>query len=151
MAETKTQQQNELKMERVFAAPRARVFEAWTDPAQIKKWFGPHGFMIEIAEVDLKPGGRFRLGMRAPDGNLYVVGGAYDIIDPPAKLTHSWAWEEGEMEGFETQVTVEFFEAGKETRVVITHQGFADAESCERHREGWTSQNDCLAEYLAKG
>lgn len=55
------------------------------------------------------------------------------------------------MAGFETQVTVEFFEAGEETRVVITNQGFADAESCETHRGAWTSQNDCLADYLEKG
>lgn len=89
MAETKTQQKHELKLERDFAAPRERVFEAWTDPAQIKEWFGTHGFNLEIAEIDLKKGGRFCLGMRSPEGNLYVVVGAYDIIDTPARLTHS--------------------------------------------------------------
>jgi uncharacterized protein YndB with AHSA1/START domain len=56
----------EIVLTRVIAAPRERVFQAWTDPAQIVQWFGPDGFQVESLECDIRPGGRWRFVYTAP-------------------------------------------------------------------------------------
>jgi uncharacterized protein YndB with AHSA1/START domain len=61
----------EIVLSRVIAAPRERVFEAWTDPTQIVQWFGPDGFNVESLECDIRTGGRFRFNYTAPDGTIY--------------------------------------------------------------------------------
>ena len=61
----------EIVLSRVIAAPRERVFQAWTDPAHIAQWFGPDGFKTESLECDIRPGGRWRFLYTAPDGTLY--------------------------------------------------------------------------------
>lgn len=108
MATTKPGSETVLVLSRTFAAPRERVFRAWTDPAILKKWWaaGP-GFTPTVAEVDLRVGGRYRLGMRAPDqGADYIVAGTYREVQRPARLVYTWAWEG--TAGPETLVTVEF-------------------------------------------
>ncbi len=66
-----------LRINRTFRAPREKVFSAWTDPEKLKRWWGAHeGFTTPIAEIDLRVGGSYRLGMKPPDQNLvFVVGG----------------------------------------------------------------------------
>ena len=61
----------EVVLSRVIAAPRERVFQAWTDPKQIVQWFGPDGFKLESLECDIRPGGRWRFVYIAPDGTRY--------------------------------------------------------------------------------
>ena len=53
---------------RIFDAPRELVYRAWTDPVQLAEWFPPEGFTSPRCEIDLRPGGVFRLDMQAPDG-----------------------------------------------------------------------------------
>ena len=64
---------------RVFKAPRERVFEAFSDPGQLARWWGPRGFTNEFHEFDLRPGGRWRFTMRGPDGAVYRI--AKDFIE----------------------------------------------------------------------
>jgi len=73
-------------------APRDRVFEAWADHAQLHKWSGAgENFTVPIVEVDLRMGGSYRLGMRAPGQDApYVVGGVYREVSSPKKLVYSW-------------------------------------------------------------
>lgn len=61
----------EIVLSRVIAAPRERVFKAWTDPAQIVQWFGPDGFKVESLECDIRPGGRWRFVYTGPDGTRW--------------------------------------------------------------------------------
>ena len=61
----------EIVLSRVIAAPRERVFAAWTDPQQITQWFGPDGFNVESLECDIRAGGRWRFVYTAPDGTRY--------------------------------------------------------------------------------
>lgn len=72
MANPKTSPATTLRVARSFAAPREKVFRAWTDPEELKKWFGPVGYSTLIAEVDLRVGGKYRLGMRKlPGGDIF--------------------------------------------------------------------------------
>jgi uncharacterized protein YndB with AHSA1/START domain len=61
----------EIVLSRVIAAPRERVFQAWSDPKQITQWFGPDGFKTESLECDIRAGGRWRFVYTGPDGTRY--------------------------------------------------------------------------------
>ena len=71
---------------REFAAPRARVFAAHTEPDLLKRWFGPHGWRLTVCEIDLRIGGAWRYVMHGPDDQEMVLRGAYLELDPPARL-----------------------------------------------------------------
>jgi uncharacterized protein YndB with AHSA1/START domain len=136
-----------LRLTRRFAAPRERVFAAWTDPALLRRWWAAlQGWETSDAEVDLRPHGRYRLSMRDADlGAEYTVVGEYVEVNPPERLAYTWTWEgePEEMRGSErTLVTVDFVESGNGTEVVLTHGGFADGQIRDLHGEGWAG---CLA------
>lgn len=76
----------EFTVTRVFEAPRALVFEAWTRPEHLAEWWGRHGHMLPVCEVDAVTGGRFKFCMRASDGAEYWVAGEYHEVSPPARL-----------------------------------------------------------------
>lgn len=140
---------SELRLERTFGASRARVFEAWTHPEVLRRWWGAGPTWTSPSiDVDLRPGGRYRLAMEDPDaGAVYVVGGEYLEVSPPERLVYTWQWETpGSPSGdLTTTVTVEFHEAsGDRTTVVLTHTGFADADQRDRHSEGWQACIDNL-------
>src|SRR4030088_2806801 len=67
----------EIVMTRVFDAPRRLVFDAFTKPELLKRWFGPHGWSLVTCEVDLKVGGTFRFVLRGPDGTEMGIRGFY--------------------------------------------------------------------------
>jgi uncharacterized protein YndB with AHSA1/START domain len=104
------------------------------------------GWETSLAEVDLRPSGRYRLTMRDPAaGEEYTVAGEYVEVLPPERLVYTWTWEGGAeiMSGSEaTVVEVEFVADGGATEVVLTHRGFADERIRELHGEGWSG---CLA------
>jgi len=148
MVTTKPGPETVLVLTRTFAAPREKVFRAWTDPEALKKWWaaGP-GFTTTIVEVDLRVGGSYRLGMKPPDQEVaYVVGGTYREIQRPARLVYTWIWEG--TDGPETLVTVEFRDRGSLTEVVLTHEHFADATDRDRHAAGWNGCLDRLAQVI---
>ena len=151
MAETATTTDFNLTLERRLAAPRTRVYRAWTDADEIRQWWALGGMTVEIAEFDVRVGGRFRLALRSKEGKLHVAHGEYSVVDPPAKLVHSWQWEEGGAGGGQVmRVTVEFFEDDDATRLVLTHENFRNQEAADDHRGGWTDKLDCIEQYLGK-
>ena len=84
-----------LRLSRTFDAPRETVFRAWTQPENLRKWWGvAEGYTAPITEVDLRVGGKYRLGMKAPDDDeVNIVGGEFKEVDPPQKIVLTWAWE----------------------------------------------------------
>jgi uncharacterized protein YndB with AHSA1/START domain len=81
----------ELTLVRVFAAPRALVFKAFTDPAHLARWWGPHGYTNPVCELDARPGGPLRIHMRAPDGRTHVTTGVVQEIVAPERLVFTIA------------------------------------------------------------
>jgi len=138
-----------LRITRTFAAPREKVFKAWTDPAALKKWFAPgDDYATLIAEVDLRVGGRYRIQIRSPKGHLNTVAGVYREIEPPEKLVFTWSWQEGGMDVGETLVTVEFRDRGNTTELILTHEVFPTAEGRDEHSKGWAGCLDRLPKAL---
>lgn len=137
-----------LIIRRTINAPRVKVFEAWTKPDFIKQWFAPSdAFLVPIAEVDLKVGGMYRIGMRPPDREaLHIATGIYREIKPPEKLVFTWAWE-GE-EPMNSVVTVEFRELGNATEVMLKHEHLPNVESRNKHTEGWVGCLNLLEKRL---
>src|SRR3981081_2563312 len=76
----------EVVITRVFDAPRALVFRAWTDPQHLARWWGPQGFSNPVCETDVRIGGAWRIVMRGPDGAEYPGGGVYREIVVPERL-----------------------------------------------------------------
>ncbi|MEW6582436.1 MAG: SRPBCC domain-containing protein [Actinomycetota bacterium] len=142
----------ELRLERLLPAPPERVFEAWVTPALLTRWWAAApGWRGVGAEVDLRPGGRYRLAMKDPqDGRVHAVTGEYLVVDRPRRLVFTWAWEGDppEMEGSaETVVTVELHAEGDGTRLVLVHRGFAHDGVRDLHVSGWTG---CLQSFAAR-
>jgi uncharacterized protein YndB with AHSA1/START domain len=140
-----------LRLTRRFAAPREKVFQAWTTPEALKQWWGPPGHATPSAEVELRPGGRYRFGMRRlPDGPLFYLSGTYREVRPPERLVYTWRWE-AEPEYGETLVTVEFRDRGGSTEVVLTHELFPTPPMRDQHQRGWVGCLDRLADALGAG
>ena len=144
-----------LRVTKTIAAPRDRVFKAWTEPEMLKQWMGPEAsFTVPIAEVDLRVGGTYRLGMLPPgESEPHVVGGVYREVRPPEKLVFTWKWEQPDgnvpdpaADSPEMVVTVEFRDMGGSTEVVVTHEYHPDKHSRDEHAKGW---NGCLEQLAA--
>jgi uncharacterized protein YndB with AHSA1/START domain len=130
--------QDAIRIVRIIDAPREQVFRAWTEPEQIRSWWGPGDFTCPEAEVDLRPGGSYRLAMQPAAGDPFIVVGIYREIQSPARLTYTWRWETGPAaDGSESLVTVEFREHGDGTEVVLTHTEFPAAHGPAPYRMGW--------------
>ena len=141
-----------LEMNRSVRAPREKAFQAWTDPAMLKKWFAvSEGFTTPIAEVDLQVGGKYRLGMKAPGDNpLLIVGGEYREVKLHEKLVFTWRWQTPDPNEPETLVTVEFIEEDDITEIRLRHELFTDVASRDKHGEGWMGCFDHLEHLFEK-
>jgi uncharacterized protein YndB with AHSA1/START domain len=89
MSKTAQYGEGSVLITRVFDAPRALVWQAWTDPAMLARWFGPRGFTSSVPEFDLRIGGALRIVMHGPDGNDYPMQGVFREVAPPARLVFS--------------------------------------------------------------
>ena len=138
-----------LQLRRTFEARRESVFDAFTKPDELAKWWGPKGMTTPVAEIDLRTGGAYRFDMAEPDGGIHRVTGVFREVRRPEKLVYTFMWEEGDFAGVETLVTIEFADLGAATELTLTHELLPSERACELHEQGWTSSFDCLDESLA--
>lgn len=123
-----------------------KVFEAWTDPQKLKKWWGPKTVICEDAELDLKTGGLYRLANRFPDGTLIWIRGVFELVEPPHKLIYSWETEPTSA-GVE-RVTVQFVAKGDATEVSVRHEKITNEILRDQHQQGWDDCLEGLGEYF---
>ena len=128
-----------LKARRILRVPPARVFRAWTEAAELKRWFAAaEGFTTPLAEVDLRVGGRYRLGMQPPgSGQVLVATGEYQEITPPRRLSFTWRWDGTAPDEPVTLVTVTFDPHPEGTELTLTHTRFTSTASRDEHETGW--------------
>jgi uncharacterized protein YndB with AHSA1/START domain len=136
---------------RQLRAPRALVWQAWTDPAHIVKWWGLHRFTTPRAEIDLRPGGAVRFEMQAPNGRIYPTTGAVDEVVQPERLVFTTRLEQDGVVTLEVRQTVTFEDHGRETRVTlrahVLHATEAAATPLAGMDEGWNETFDKLVSY----
>lgn len=107
---------NEIVITRVFDAPRGRVFDAWTAPDRVGRWWGPSGFTTTTHHMDVRPGGAWRHVMHGPDGTDYPNMIVYDEVARPDRLAYRHMGDDGAAR-FHTTVT--FADDGGRTRVTL--------------------------------
>jgi len=145
-----------LRLTRRFAASPERVFDAWTNPSVLHEWWAANpDWEGADAEVDLRPGGAYRLSMRdTGSGAVLTVAGEYTEVVRPERLAYTWTWEgePSEMRGSEgSLVVVDFLAEGEGTLVLLTHSGFADEQIRDLHDAGWTACLDNLERRVLGG
>lgn len=140
---------HDLRLERVLDAHRERVFDACVRPEELAEWWGPAGFTAPRVELDVRPGGRFRIRMQPPGGDAFHLRGEYRDVARPERLAFTFEWEEPDADDRETLVTLSFAVAGRGARVVVEHVGFATEARRALHEAGWTDSLERLARFLA--
>ena len=130
-----------LRLERTFRAPPGRVFAAWTEATHLARWFGPPGAQVARCSLDLRVGGTWAVTLAGNPRGL-AVSGRYLEIDPPRRLSFTWAWhEDGTLETpreHETVVTIDFRPVDAGTSIALVQSRFRDAAGAANHRAGWT-------------
>jgi uncharacterized protein YndB with AHSA1/START domain len=138
---------------RVFDAPRERVWQAWTDPKMMAQWFGPRGFTSSVPELNARIGGQLRIVMHGPDGHDYPMKGAFREVRPPERLVFSnIATDTDGNHLLEGETTVTFSErAGKTTLMLKSHaigKVPIAAQMLAGMEAGWTQSIDKLGELV---
>lgn len=147
-----TSKSNEIRITRVYDAPARAVWDAWTIPEQVEKWWGPRGFSLTTHSKDLRVGGTWRYTMHGPDGTDYPNVTTYFVVEPHKKLVYDHGATDDTPPLF--RVTVTFTEAEGKTTMEMT----STLPSPEAAREmakfikqaGGNATWDRLAEHLAE-
>jgi len=152
-------------IKRTFDAPRRRVWQAWTDPEQWKRWFAPKGFTIPSLRMNVQVGGEFLYCMRSPDGKDVCGTGIYREVVEMEKIVMTDAFSDekgnvvppsyydmGEDWTDEVLITITFEELEYcTTQLTLRQMGLRAGEVTEGSELGWNEAFDNLAEFLAEG
>ncbi len=158
---TQRSARDELIITRIFDAPRALVWKAWTDPEHIQRWWGPKDFTAPACRIDFRVGGKYLFCMRSPEGRDYWSTGVYREIVPLERIvcTDSFADEAGNVVPatyygmspdfpLEMLITVTFEEDEGKTKMTLKHTGLPAGEMSEQTGAGWNESFDKLAKSL---
>jgi uncharacterized protein YndB with AHSA1/START domain len=137
-----------LNLECTLDAPPEEIFRMLTDSTELMKWWGPHGFTIPAAEVNLSEGGHYGFGMKPPDGEPFHLSGEFLEIDAPWRLVYTFRWEEPTSDDRETVVDLALGSTGEATRLVLSQGPFRTEERLALHRTGWTESFEKLQTVL---
>ena len=134
----------ELRMTRVFDAPKSLVFEAWTKAEYLSRWFTPAPLTTQGCELDFRPGGVFRLTMRTPDGIEYPMDARFTEIVPDERIVFTATVHDD----LKILTTVTFGENGGQTTLNV-HQVYShESDATRGANAGWTLTLDQLTGFL---
>lgn len=152
---------NSVEITRIFDAPRALVWQAWTDPQHLMRWWGPANFTSPAGTIDLRVGGKYHFCMQAPDGQKFWSTGVYQELVAPERIvyTDSFADERGNVVPasyygmgddlpLEMTITITFEAVDGKTKMTLRHIGLPPGEISEMTVAGWNSSFDKLVESL---
>jgi uncharacterized protein YndB with AHSA1/START domain len=138
-----------LTLKRRLKATPAQVFQAWTDPEKLVRWFGPSAPVAGSvrAKVDVRPGGRYLMNFQTDDGEHHEVGGVYREVMPDTRLVFTWAWRSTPER--QSLVTVTIAADGEGSLLTLHHEQFFDQKARDGHERGWTGTLDKLERLFA--
>jgi uncharacterized protein YndB with AHSA1/START domain len=137
-----------LTLTRHLKAPVELVYNAWTDPAQMMKWYAPEDMATPEAEADPRVGGHFRVRMRSTEGEEVETSGTYQEVVPNEKLVFTWGWKS--TPEIRSLVTVLLKADGGGTLLTLIHEQFIDEEARDNHDYGWTGALNKLEKLVAE-
>lgn len=151
----------EVKITRVFNAPKRLVWQAWSDPRHLMKWWGPKDFTSPACRIDFKVGGTYLFCMESSEGQKYWSTGKFLAIEPQDRIvfTDNFSDEHGNIipasaygfaEDFpkDLQVTLLFKEVDGKTHFTLIHTGLPAGEISDMTAGGWNESFDKLVEAL---
>jgi uncharacterized protein YndB with AHSA1/START domain len=150
---------NTLRLTRIFDAARERVFDAWARQDHFVQWMCPPGVTITLCEIDVRPGGAWRIAGRHSGNKVFASSGKYVEVKRPERLVFTWAHHaDGDFatpRGHETTVHIELralggHKGGSKTELTLIHGPFLDTPSFENHREGWEGSFDKLVSFIGR-
>jgi len=137
-----------VRIERTFQAPIEQVFDAWTNPEVMRRWFHCESdWETPEAEVDLREGGTVLVVMRRPDGTLAGARGEYTLIDRPHRLVMTWTFDDDPSN--QQLIELSFSESEGSTVVVMVNSGISTDERRDSQDWGWRGCLDQLERVLA--
>lgn len=148
MAESEHPAETRLHLERVLAVPRERVFAAFVDADQVRRWWGPAGFTVPSLEFAAVEGANYRITMQPPEGGVFHIRGTFQAVEPPRRLAFTFVYEEPDPDDQETRVTLTFDSTDSGTCITLDQGPFRTAARLELHREGWTDTLERLERSL---
>jgi len=153
----------EVSFERVYDAPIAKVWEAWTNPEILKQWWGPDNVSIPECEVDLKVGGKFYIVMEAGEamgpikGTRWPMDAQFTVVEPNAKIAYTakaWTEGQGDATDINQNTEIDMSEENGKTKVTvkaaILSTGPAAGAAVQGMEYGFNQQLDKLTKFLAK-
>jgi len=147
----KTKGKTSLEIKRFINAPRTRVYAAWTDPAQLKEWFGPVWVRTCELIAEARVGGKFRWDVINCEGKEVTIQGEYREIVPGEKIVFTWKHCDDELwENQISTVTVEFSDRNSGTELRLKHEQLPGDESRDDHDRGWNSVLDRLEKFVSE-
>lgn len=148
---TNTAEKTSLEIKRFINAPRDCVYAAWTDPAQLKEWFGPENVRTRNFTADARVGGKYRWDLINEEGDDMTISGEYRELVPGKKIVFTWKWDDDEAWKYTSSVvTVELSDRDSGTELRLIHEKLPSEESRDRHNEGWNSVVDRLEKFFSK-
>ena len=140
-----------VEIKRFVKAPRDRVYAAWTDPAQLKKWFGPENVQTREIVAEARVGGTFRWDLIDSDGDELTMRGEFRELKSNEKVVFTWQWQDDEdWENHTSIVTVELDDAEGGTELRLIHQQLPNQDSRDGHTRGWNSALDKLEKMFGR-
>lgn len=134
-----------LRTSRLIPATPERLFEAWTSPEHLRKWWGPPGGYCTEAIVNPVVGGSYLLSNTLADGSTVVISGRFTLVDAPRQLAYTWQVRPGPDRS--ELVIVTFAASPGGTEVIVEHLQISDVRSRTEHAAGWNACIDRLAAY----
>jgi len=156
MSERQTYGEGTIAITRVFDAPRALVWQAWTDPKMLGQWFGPRGFTASVPQWELRAGGALRIVMHGPDGNDYPMKGVFTEVKAPERLVFSnIAIDNDGNHLLEGETVVTLSEQGGKTTMTLKSRAVGlvpiSVQMLAGMEAGWTQSIDKLGELVTSG
>jgi len=137
-----------VRIERTFAASAETVFDAWTSPEVMRRWFHcASDWDTPEAEVDLRVGGKVQVTMRRPDGTEAGAQGEYTLIDRPHRLVMTWTFDDDPSN--EQLIELSFSESDGSTTVLMVNGGISTDGRRDAQDWGWRGCFDELERVLA--
>lgn len=137
-----------LELDRTLPAAPPLVFEAFTQPGRLRRWWGPQGFSAPSVEFEPEVGASYRIEMQPPEGDAFILSGSFRVIDPPTRLAYTFSWEDPDPDDVETVVDLSFRDCGEATEVSLTQGPFKTEPRRALHRDGWTDSLNKLEALL---